>query len=84
MWEPVDLLGEWQVGIRVSVIAVLVICLPDIVPVVKDRGIVADSFEGIGRLHDGIGTLAAYMICSVKQRVIESSPQLSNPDYTLE
>ena len=71
MWKPVDLLGEWQVGIRVSVIAVLLICLPDIVPVVHDSGIVADSFEGIGRLHDGIGTLAGYIACSFKQRFIE-------------
>ena len=71
MREPVNLLGEWQVGIRVSVIAVLRVCLPDIVPVVHDSGIFADSFEGIGRLHDGIGTLAGYMACSFKQRFIE-------------
>ena len=59
MWEPVNLLGDVQVGIRASVIAVLRICLPDIVPVVEDSGIVvADSFEGIGRLRDGSGTLA--------------------------
>ena len=71
MWEPVDLLGEWQVGMLVSVIAGSDICLPDIVPFVNDIMALADTFEVIDRLLEASCTSAWYLRCRFKQRDIE-------------